>query len=140
VPKCLGAELSGHFGTSAEPDTSAPVPKCLLDTSAIVPKCLGTEVSWVRSVRLPLKMTKPNYKPIVVIRGSGLTIIELELELTLALTLSNPNTKQTLILIYVHNFHPNPFQNPQVRTSAHLHFTSGLYTVSHKRIPPNHQR
>ena len=85
-------------------------------------------------------MTKPNYKPIVVIRGSGLTIIELELELTLALTLSNPNTKQTLILIYVHNFHPNPFQNPQVRTSAHLHFTSGLYTVSHKRIPPNHQR
>ena len=27
------------------PDTSAPVPKCLLDTSALVPKCLGTEVS-----------------------------------------------------------------------------------------------
>jgi len=36
------------------PDTSAPVPKCLLETSALMPKCLGTEVSWVRSVRLPL--------------------------------------------------------------------------------------
>jgi len=38
--------------------TSAPVLKCLLtllDTSALVPKCLGTEVSWVRSVRLPVK-------------------------------------------------------------------------------------
>jgi len=34
VPKCLGAELSGHFGT-----------KCLLDTSALVLKCLGSKVS-----------------------------------------------------------------------------------------------
>ena len=31
---------------------------------------------------------------------------------------ANPNTKQTLVLIEVHNFHPNPFQNPQIRTSA----------------------
>ena len=39
VPKCLGAELSGHFGTSAEVSSGH------FGT--------GTEVSWVRSVRLP---------------------------------------------------------------------------------------
>jgi len=59
---------------------------------------------------LDLKMTKPNYKP-----DTGPN--------------SNPNanhnTKQTLILIEVHNFHPNPFQNPQIRTSAYPHFTNG---------------
>ena len=53
-----------------------------------------------------LKMTKPNYKP-----NNGPN--------------SNSNPKQTLMLIQVHNFHPNPFQNPQIRTSTHLHFTSG---------------
>ena len=57
VPKCplTGAEMSWCRSVLGPnyPDTSAPVPKCLLDTSALVPKCLGTEVSWVRSVRLP---------------------------------------------------------------------------------------
>jgi len=40
VPKC--------------PDSSALVPKCLMDTSALVPICLGSEVSWVRSVLTPI--------------------------------------------------------------------------------------
>jgi len=58
-------------------------------------------------------MTKPNYKPNTDHNSNPY---------------ANPNTKQTLILIQVHNFHPNPFQNPQIRTSAHPHFTSGLIT------------
>jgi len=57
VPKCprTSAEMSwcrSVLGPNC-PDTSAPVPKCLLDTSALVLKCLGTDVSWVRGVRLP---------------------------------------------------------------------------------------
>jgi len=36
VPTCLGAELSRHFGTSAEVSSGH---------SALVLKCLGTEVS-----------------------------------------------------------------------------------------------
>jgi len=51
VPKCpvTSAEMSwcrSVMGPNC-PDTSAPV------TTALVPKCLGTEMSWVRSVRLP---------------------------------------------------------------------------------------
>jgi len=55
-------------------------------------------------------MTKPNYKPNTGPNSNPN---------------ANPNTKQTLILIYVHNFHQDPFQNPQIRTSAHPHFTRG---------------
>jgi len=61
---------------------------------------------------LGLKMTKPNYKPNTGPNSNPN---------------ANPNTKQTLILISVHNFHPNPFQNPQIRTSAHPHFTSSRF-------------
>jgi len=58
VPKCplTSAKMSwcrSVLGPNC-PDTSAPVSKCLLDTSALVPTCLGTEVSWVWSVRLPI--------------------------------------------------------------------------------------
>jgi len=55
VWQCIGYMRSIAIQRTALncPDTSAPVPKCLLDTSELVPKCLGTEVSWVRSVRLP---------------------------------------------------------------------------------------
>jgi len=56
-------------------------------------------------------MTKPNYKPNTDPNANA-----------------NPNTKQTLILIEVHNFHPNQFQNPQIHTSAHPHFIIGHCT------------
>ena len=40
--------MSGQFGTGAE-----------VDTSALVPKCLGFEVSWVRSVLTPSNIGLP---------------------------------------------------------------------------------
>jgi len=48
---------------------------------------------------MDLKMTKTNHKPN---------------------TDPNPNPRQTLILIYVHNFHPNPFKNPKIRNDCSL--------------------
>jgi len=56
-PVLPGAEVS-FLVTSAPvpicPNSSALVPKCLIDTSALVPKCLGFQVFWVRSVLTPL--------------------------------------------------------------------------------------
>jgi len=54
-------------------------------------------------------MTKPNYKPNTGHNSNPY---------------ANPNIKQTLILIQVHNFHPNPFQNPQICTSAFYQWPS----------------
>jgi len=60
-----------------------------------------------------LKMTKTNHKPNTDPNPK-----------------SNPNTRQTLILIYVHNFHLNPFENLQIRTSTFYQWPSlpVLYT------------
>ena len=59
MPKCLGAELSGHFGTSAEVSSGH-------FGTVLVPKCLGSEVSGYLSMpRFQNDMTRKDGDEVV---------------------------------------------------------------------------